>query len=80
MITIKQLIDLMNKAIEKGELDPEGEILASVVFGDPKCDKSLLETALEINEDEFYMMVTIPGDEKNVGIFYTTASKEEENQ
>ena len=78
-MTVKKLIELLNKAIDDGAVDPNGEILASAVNGCPsEAEDQMFETIEEDPNDSIYILISHPEDNTNT-VFYTV-KKEEENQ
>jgi len=77
-VTVKKLIELLNKAIDDGTVDPNGEILASTVNGcRPEAEDQMFEVIEEDPNDSIYILISHPENHTNT-IFYTVA-KEEEN-
>jgi hypothetical protein len=77
-MTVKKLIELLNKAISDGVVDPNGEILASTVNGCwPEDEDQMFEAVEEDPKNSIYILISHPEDNTNT-IFYTV-KKEEEN-
>lgn len=79
---VRKLIELLNKAIYDGKLDPDGEIIASTVNGCSQEDEeSLMEFVDETKENSIYISIARSEDSMET-IFYTVqkGEDEEENQ
>lgn len=75
---VRKLIELLNKAIYDGELDPDGEIIASTVNGcSPEDEESLMKFVDETKENSIYISIARPEDNMEA-IFYTVPKGEDE--
>ena len=77
-MTLKTLIDLLNKAVDKGDLNPDGEVVAATLNGARQADEEvMMEQVEEEKNDGIYILLTLPDDPKHYQIFYTVYIKEE---
>lgn len=77
-MTVSKLIELLNKAVEDGNLSPDAEVLAATLNGALQtCDESLMECVEETNSDGIYILASIPDDPDHDVIFYTVSKEEE---
>lgn len=75
---VRKLIELLNKAIHDGKLDPDGEIIASTVNGcSPEDEESLMEFVDETKENSIYISIARSEDSMET-IFYTVPKGEDE--
>lgn len=79
-MTLKTLIDLLNKAVGEGGLDPDGEVVAATLNGALQADEEALMEQVEKDNDNdgmFYILLTLPDDPKYYQVFSTAYKKEE---
>ena len=81
-MTLKTLIDLLNKAVDEGNLDPDGEVVAATLNGALQADEEALMEQVEKDNDNdndgmFYILLTLPDDPKYYQVFSTVYKKEE---
>ena len=77
---VRKLVELLNNAIYDGELDPDGEILASTVNGCGQEDEeSLMEFVDKTKENSIYISVLRLKDSAET-IFYTVPKDKDKEE
>jgi len=78
-MTLKTLIDLLNKAVDEEKLNPDGEVVAATLNGAIQADEEALMEQVEKdnNDGMFYILLTLPDDPKYYQVFSTVYKEEE---